>query len=291
MNQAERVLGVGNTLGEGPLWTVNEQALYWVDIKNNCYHRLEPVTGKHEVVDAGFPIGALAMRASGGLVMATGEGFVFWDSRTHKARFVVDPEAGNPDTRFNDGAVDRNGRFWAGTMNETYPERAEGCLYRLDADSSLHTMETCITVSNGIGWSPDNKTMYFTDSLCYVIYAYDYEPETGAIANRRPFVRISPEQGIPDGLTVDSEGFVWSALFGGWKVLRFDANGKVDCDIRLPVANPTSCAFGGEHLADLYITTARLGLSEEQRKKQPMAGDLFCFRTETMGLEEPVFLG
>jgi sugar lactone lactonase YvrE len=124
-----------------------------------------------------------------------------------------------------------------------------------------------------------------------MIYAYDFEATTGAIENRRPFVHISPQEGIPDGLTVDSEGYVWSALWGGWKVVRYDPAGKVEREIRTPVQNPTSCAFGGEQMDELYITSARLNLSEEQRKEQTLAGDLFRIKTETRGIEEPRFLG
>jgi sugar lactone lactonase YvrE len=168
---------------------------------------------------------------------------------------------------------------------------AQGCLYRLDPDGSVHRMETGITVSNGIGWSLDHKIMYFTDSLRYVIYAYDYDPVTGRIANRRPFVQLPAEQGVPDGLAVDREGFVWSALWGGWKVVRFDPEGKLEREIPMPVANPTAPAFGGPQLDELYITSARLGLSEDDRKKQPLAGNLFRLKTEVRGSVEPKFLG
>jgi L-arabinonolactonase len=287
MSQVERVLAVQNELGEGPVWNVEEQALYWVDILEGHLHRLHPASGRREFFDAGLAVGALAFRASGGLVLATENGFAFWDPRNQQLQVVADPEADRPDSRFNDGAVDRQGRFWAGTMGEG-PTSA---LYRLDPDGSVHTMETGITISNGIGWSPDNRTMYYTDTPLRVIYAYDFDPASGAIENRRSFVHVPDGDGLPDGLTVDSEGFVWSACWDGWKVIRYDPDGGVERKVELPVQRPTSCTFGGPDLDELYITSAWIALSAAERKDQPLAGDLFRLKTNVRGLEEPRFLG
>ena len=292
MDQVEHVLAVKNKLGEGPVWSAEEQALYWVDIENNCFYRLYPTTGKYEVFGVGVPVGVLALRDAGGLVMATKKGFAFWDPQKG-LHFIADPEADKPHTRFNDGAVDCQGRFWAGTMCGL-PERCsdpEGSLYRLDPDGSISTMETGIFIANGTGWSPDNKIMYFTDTPRRVIYAYDFDPATGAIANRRPFISTPDEIGAPDGLTVDSEGCIWSARWDGWKITRYDPTGKVEREIHLPVQCPTSCAFGGAELDELYITSAWTELSEEQKKSQPFAGDLFRVKTDTKGLESPKFAG
>jgi sugar lactone lactonase YvrE len=217
----------------------------------------------YEVFDVGVRVGVLALRSSGGLVMATKEGFAFWEPRTRALRLLVDPEAEKPSNRFNDGAVDCQGRFWAGTMREI-PEQCsgpEGSLYR-----------------------------YLTDTLVHAIYAYDFDPSSGRIENRRPFISTPDEAGFPDGLTVDSEGGIWSARWGGWKVTRYDPTGKVEREIHLPVAYPTSCAFGGEHLDALYITSAWTALSMKQRKKQPYAGDLFRVNTGSKGLERPKFV-
>src|SRR5437868_1471258 len=164
MYEIEHLLTARNKLGEGPVWSIEELALYWVDIENNCFHHLYPATGNHEIFPVGLPVGALALRTSGGLVMATKRGFAFWDQQKG-LHFIGDPEANKAYTRFNDGAVDCQGRFWAGTMcilPETC-EEPEGCLYRLDADGSIHTMETGLGISNGIGWNPDNTCMYLTD--------------------------------------------------------------------------------------------------------------------------------
>jgi sugar lactone lactonase YvrE len=292
VNEIEHVLAVQNTLGEGPLWNGEEQALYWVDIRSNCFYRYEPAAGKLEAFDVGVAVGVLAMRAAGGLVMATKSGFAFWNEQDG-LHVIKDPEAHKPHTRFNDGAVDCRGRFWAGTMCD--PEDAcaqpEGSLYRLDADQSLHVMETNISVSNGIGWSPDKRLMYFTDSPLRMIYVYDFDAASGAIENRRPFIHTPAEKGVPDGLTVDGEGFIWSASWGGWKITRYDPAGKVERVIQLPVQYPTSCAFGGEALDELYITSAWTALSEEKRKRQPFAGDLFRLKVGIKGLEESKYAG
>ena len=287
MNQVERVLSVKNKLGEGPLWHPEEQALYWVNIEQHCFHRLVPATGQHEIFAVGLPVGALAFRDSGGLVLATRDGFAFWDFRAQALEFIADPEADKPEARFNDGAVDRQGRFWAGTMSAG----PTSSLYRLDPDGSVYTMETGVTISNGIGWSPDDKTMYYTDTPLRMIYAYDFDPASGAIENRRPFIRTPDESGLPDGLTIDSEGFIWSARWDGWKVTRYDPAGKVEREIELPVQRPTSCTFGGAELDELYITSAWTGLSWVKRKLQPRAGDLFRIKVDVKGLEEPKFLG
>ena len=293
MNQVEHVLTMQNKLGEGPVWSAEEQALYWVDIENNSFFRYFPTTSKYESFDVGVPIGVLALRVAGGLVMATKNGFAFWDPKTQALQFLANPEADKPHTRFNDGAVDCGGRFWAGTMCGL-PEICndpEGSLYRLDPDGSISTMETRIFIANGIGWSPDNKIMYFTDTPRHVIYAYDFDAATGAIANRRPFISTPDEDGVPDGLAVDSEGCIWSARWDGWKITRYDPSGKVEREIQLPVQRPTSCAFGGAHLDELYITSAWTALSDEQKKNQPFAGDLFRVKTNIKGLESPKFAG
>lgn len=293
MSKVEHILEVQNRLGEGPRWHPEEQALYWVDIENDYFYRYFPRNGDAEGFSVGMPVGALGFREAGGLVLAVRDGLALWHfgkGRTGRLEFVSDVEADKRDARFNDGAVDPGGRFWAGTM--TFDGSSNGSsLYRLDPDHSLHTMATGFTISNGIGWAPDRKTMYHTDTEKQVIYAYDYDLATGNIANRRDFVRTSGEEGFPDGLTVDSEGFVWSAFYGGWRVTRYDPDGKKERDVYLPVSNVTACTFGGPDLTDLYITTAWSDLSVTQRRKQPLAGDLFMLRTGIKGQPESKFRG
>ncbi|GHO88806.1 SMP-30/gluconolactonase/LRE family protein [Dictyobacter formicarum] len=289
MNSVEHILPCRNKLGEGPVWSVDEQLLYWVDIENDCYHRLDPLSDKHDVIPVGVSIGVLALRDAGGLVMATKKGFALWDEVERKLTYIARPFGENPDLRFNDGAVDCRGRFWAGTMADGDDVQARGALYRLDPDGSVHEMISDIGVSNGIGWSPDNRTMYFTDSPTYTIVAYDFDAETGNISNRRIFVETPAEEGDPDGLSVDSEGYVWSAYWNGSKVVRYDPQGQVDQVIQMPVPRPTAPAFGGQYLDELYITSAFP--EEDQRETYPLSGDLFRVKVGIKGLAKYKFAG
>jgi len=287
MIEVEHLLKAQNKLGEGPLWSVREQALYWVDIEGDCFYRFYPETGKQDSFQVGQPIGCLAFRAGGGLVLALRDGLAFWNMENQSFQIVANPEKYRDKARFNDGRVDSQGRFWAGTLGED----SNSCLYRLDPDGTVHTMETGITISNGIGWSPKDRTLYYTDSPLREIYAYDFDPDRGEIHNRRVFVRVPATEGFPDGLAVDSEGFVWSAHWDGWRITRYSPDGQVERVIPLPVQRPTSCTFGGSDLTQLYITSAWTGLSEIDRRKQPWAGDLMRIQTEVIGQLENSFLG
>ena len=282
------VLASQNVIGEGPLWNGEEQALYWVDIAGKTISRYWPSSGRHEVFPTSVQVGVIAFRARGGLVAAGDTGFNWWDTETGELKPICDPESDRPESRINDGKVDRKGRFWAGSMTS---EGAVSSLYRLDRDLAVHQMDTGFTISNGIGWSPDNRTMYFADSFRYVVYAYDFDLASGGLANRRDFIVVKPEYGIPDGLTVDAEGFVWCAFYAGSKVTRFTPQGRIDLEVRLPVSQPTSCIFGGAEYKDLYVTSAWNGLNPEQRKNEPQAGDLFVIKTDTIGIPEPKFAG
>ena len=286
MTQVEHFLAIKNKLGEGPLWHPEEELLYWVDIEGECFHRYSLETGKGDTVQVGQPIGCLAFRASGGLVLGLRDGLAFWDQETAEIEIIENPEAGRTNARFNDGKVGPGGRFWAGTLGEDDQSR----LYKLDPDGSIHTMETGIQISNGIGWSPDQKTMYYTDSPLRVIYAYDFDFDSGSISNRRDFVKVPVEDGLPDGLTVDSEGFVWSAHWDGWRLTRYDQKGKIERVVYLPVQRPTSCTFGGRDLDQLFITSAWTGFTEAERQEQPLAGDLFMVQAEVKGQKEYEFL-
>lgn len=288
MENVEHLLAVQNQLGEGPLWKADEGALYWVNIEGKSYQRYVPASGELQTFDVGVLLGVLRFRRAGGMVMATSAGIQFWDAHSARLTPVADPEAGKVGARFNDGAVDPQGRFWAGTMA---PDRQTGNLYRLDPDLSIHCMDSGIGVSNGIAWSLDGKTMYFTDSPRKVIYAYDFDAASGEIANRRPFISTPDELGAPDGLIIDSQGFLWSARWGGWNVGRYDPDGKLERTIPMPVEFPTCCAFGGEDLTDLYITSAWTNLGEKHHDLQPLSGDLFVLHTDIRGRSEPKFIG
>lgn len=287
MNEVELVFQANDELGEGPLWNVAEQCLYWVDIEAKHYHRLQTETGVHEVVDVGEKVGVLAFRAKGGLVLASDCGFAFFDPQEKKLEHIGDPEEEKPQTQFNDGKVDRAGRFWAGTIGDPF----QNSLYRLDADGTIHRMESGVDIANGIGWSPDNRVMYFTDSTPGIIYAYDFDLASGDIANRRVFVDRAGRPGVPDGLTVDAEGFVWSAVWDGWCIERYDPRGRLVQSVQLPVQFPTSVAFGGRDLDELYITSALLEIPHAERPTAPQAGGLLRVKGLARGIAEPKFAG
>jgi len=286
--QAVHVYPSQNILGEGPLWNVKEQAIYWVDIIGKKIQRYFPESQKYEVFDVPLQVGLMAFRDQGGLVCGTENGFYFWEVGEKGMRFIANPEKGKEGARFNDGKVDRKGRLWAGTMT---PEGATSALYRFDPDRKVSKMVDKVTISNGIGWSPDNTTMYFVDSIRYVINAYDYDLETGEISNQRPFVQLTSDLGIPDGLTVDSEGHVWCAIYNGWKVMRYAPTGEVSGEVTMPVSKPSSVMFGGKDLDELYITSIADGLTPKEKQKEPLAGDLFMVKTDVKGLPEPDYAG
>ena len=291
MTEATQVLASRNRLGEGPIWNSQEQKLYWVDILDGTFLRWRPGSDAHELFHIGTPIGVMAFRASGGLIMATKKGFATWDEQTQQLEVIANPIADKEHMRFNDGAVDCAGRFWAGTMSMNTESSKEGVLYRLDPDRSVHVMETGVSVSNGIGWSPDNTIMYFTDSPQRAIYAYDFDAATGAIANRRIFVHLQDGNAVPDGLAVDSEGYIWSACWDGAKINRYAPDGQIEQVIQVPALRTTSCVFGGLELNELYITSAWNGLDGETLERYPFSGDIFKLRTDVKGLEKFAFAG
>lgn len=284
MIDVEHVLAVNCELGEGPIWNVQKQKLYWVDILQNTIHTYHPESKAHHATYFEDHVCAMGFREKGGMVLATRKHFALWDD---DLQTIEELEFDLKDNRFNDGAVDRQGRFWAGTM---HPSSPMGSLYRLSHDLTVEKMITDVTISNGIGWSPDNKTMYFTDSPLRTIYAYDFDPATGSISNKRVHIQTD-DTGVPDGLTVDSEGYIWSARYSGAKVVRYSPDGEFDREIKLPVEKVTSVALGGPNLTDLYITSAWEGYTEVELQEHPMAGDLFRAAVDVPGLPEPYFLG
>jgi len=281
----ELILPAGDELGEGPIWDVDAQRLYWVDIDGKRYHTYDPATGAHAVVVVGELLGALALTRSGRLLLATDSGLSFFDPTQRSLTPIGNPEADRPGNRFNDGAVDRAGRFWSGTLGET----RDNHLYRLDPGGSIKRMDSGIAISNGIAWSCDDRVMYFVDSLPAVIYAYDFDLASGEIANRRVFVNHADRRGLPDGLIVDAEGFVWTALWDGYGLERYDPDGRLERTLALPVQYPTSLAFGGPDLTELYITSALCEIPHAERAAAAPAGGLFRIRGAGRGLPEPRF--
>jgi len=291
MNDIECVATVHDEVGETPIWIPAEKALYWIDVEGPRVHRLETATGAVKTFAVDFPITALARRASGGWIAAAKTGLYFWDHLTNTSSFIVDPEAAHADLRPNDGGVDRQGRFLVGTMNQKDLTAPDGSLYQLGPDGALRQLDTGLAVANGIGLSPDGRTLYVTDMFHSRILAYEYDTATGDVGGRRDFVAVPADTGLPDGLIVDAQGFIWSAHWGGWRLTRYDPDGRIDRQVRMPVANPTCMAFGGARLDELYVTTAWFMLSPDERKAQPEAGNLFRLWPGVTGLVEPAFAG
>jgi L-arabinonolactonase len=277
-------------LGEGPFWDVTDQRLYWVDIKGKRIHRLDPQTGRDDTWSTPEVIGSLAVRSGGGLVVALKSGLYFFDLATGTTTPVVLPP-GHPDhNRFNDGKVDRQGRFWAGSMDD-FEKQPTGGLFRLDSELKCTQMVEGITISNSLCWSPDGRTLYYSDSPKRTVWAWDFEIATGEISNRRVFVHLASTDGVPDGATVDTEGYFWLAVWDSWEVRRYDPAGRLDRTVRMPVQRPTCPMFGGEDLQTIYVTSASIGLSEEQLLEQPLAGGVFAFDPGVKGLPELRFQG
>jgi L-arabinonolactonase len=290
MIEVNCVLDAKSLLGEGPLWDVGEQQLFWVDIKRRLIHRFDPATGEDRSWSTPEDVGSLAVRERGGLLVALKSGFHFYDLETGKATSLALPQAQPDNNRFNDGKPDRLGRFWAGSMDD-HEKSPSGGLFRLDKNLECKQMVDGIICSNALCWSPDDRLMYYADSWRRTVWAWDFELETGTIRNRRVFIEVPPSEGVPDGATVDVEGFIWVALWDGWQVVRYDPAGRARQSVKLPVARPTCPMFGGSRLDTIYLTSASIGLSDAQLKEQPLAGSLFAFEPGVPGLPEMRFGG
>jgi sugar lactone lactonase YvrE len=271
-------------LGEAPVWDAAREELIWVDIDRGLVHRRSRDLGDR-TLEAGQPVGCAVPRAGGGLALALRDGFALVAPGEDEVRLVAQVEHDRVDARMNDGACDSRGRFWAGTMSLAGDTRA-AALYRLDPDLRVTRVLPGISVSNGIGWAPDSSVLYHVDSPRRRIDAYEFDEARGAIGCRRSVIQVPAELGTPDGLEVDAEGGVWVALWGGSAVLRFSPEGELCERLRLPVANVTSCCFGGRDLDTLFITTAARGAVEE-----PLAGALFACRPGVRGLPAAPFGG
>lgn len=277
-------------LGEGPIWCPVERALYWVDIHAPALHRFEPRSGATRRWSLPEDIGSFALRQGGGAVVALRTCLGFLDLDDGHLTRVCEPEPDRPYNRFNDGKCDRRGRFWSGTMPIAMREPA-GALYRLDPDLTWHRMLDGITVPNSIAWSPDSRTMYLADTPTRHIFAFDFDLDRGTLGNRRVFATVPEGAGYPDGSTVDAEGGLWNAHWDGWRLTRYAPDGRIDRVLELPVQRPTSCAFGGEGLDVLYVTSASNRLTPDDLRRGPQAGGLFAADVGVTGLPEPRFAG
>lgn len=287
----EFLVDAQNVLGEGPLWDTREERLYWIDSLGNTVNRCRPDGSEIQTWSVPANIGSLALREKGGGVVALQNGFHFIDFDSGECEFIVDPEADNPGTRFNDGKVDRRGRLIAGCMDYDEESGSSG-LYRLDADLSCHKLDGGIVVSNGPCWSPDNKTFYFADTW-KAIYAYDYDIDAGEVSNKRVFVPVEDESlGVPDGATVDAEGFIWSAQVYGAKLNRYAPDGTLDRSIDFPIQNITSVMFGGENLDTLFVTSMGHQPVRGKKSTDPRNGGVFAVHgLGVQGLPEHRFAG
>jgi len=287
----EVLVDVKTALGEGPLWDVDEQRLYWVDSWDGRVFRCTEHGSEVRSWDVPGKIGSMALRKQGGAIVSLQQGLYALDFQTGESTLIVDPEPDKPDNRMNDGKVDRQGRFYVGSM-DTQEKNPSGALYRLDPDFSLHVMDRGIIVSNGPCFSPDDKTFYFSDSWSGDIWAYDYDKSTGNVSHRRTFVTADRQDGACDGSTVDAEGFLWNAQVYTGKLIRYAPNGTIDRVIDMPVKNVTSVMFGGANLDVLYVTCMARPPLPTSPRDGVLRGSLFAiYDLGIRGLPEPRFGG
>ena len=285
LDSLELVGDVLADLGEGPCWDPVGGTLYWVDIPAGRLHRTVPASGATTTSELGPPVSLVLPTAGGGVLIARRNRLaVLAEDGTERA---VAKTAARPDIRFNDGGTDPQGRVWVGSMctDEVSPL---GTLYRLEHRGTLASVLAGVTISNGLGWSPDGGTLYYVDSPTKRIDVLDFTPATGQVSGRRPFANLASASGVPDGLTVDAEGGVWVAVNGSGVLHRYAPDGRLDQVVSLPVTHPTSVAFGGPDLGDLYVTTAREPLSPAEREEQPLAGRLMRLRPGPAGIPVPL---
>ena len=282
------VADVHAVLGEGPVWVERETALYWLDIKGLKIFRLDSLGGITEWATP-MRVGSIVPRASGGFIGGTEHGIAEIDLDSNRFDIILNPEEDQPGNRFNDGKLDRQGRFWAGTMDDS--EHADsGTLYRLDRDLNLTAFDRGYRVTNGPAFSPDGKFMYHNDSARQVTFRFELGAD-GEFGERRAFLQFGRGDGFPDGMTVDSEGCLWIAFWDGWCLRRYSPEGEWLETIRMPLERPTSCTFGGRDLDQLYISSAKIDLDEQAMAMQPNAGGLFMFAPAARGVADVPFAG
>ncbi|XP_040281090.1 regucalcin-like [Bufo bufo] len=266
-------------LGESPVWDDREGILVYVDIIGEKICRWNPCTKKIQTVSLEEPVGCVALRKSGGYVFTPGTTFAAlnWEDQSVTRFAQIDED--KPNNRLNDGKVDPEGRFVAGTMSQDRPppfKRNQGSLFTLYADHSVVKHFDMVDISNGLDWSLDHKTMYYNDSLSYTVDALDYDVKTGKTSNRRHVYKFQQDEGMPDGMCIDAEGKLWVACFNGGRVIRIDPQaGKVIQTVKLPVDKITCCAFGGKDYCEMYVTSAYYGMDEEWRARQPQSGGIY----------------
>jgi sugar lactone lactonase YvrE len=288
--EVQCVVEAGADTGGSPVWSGAEQALYWVDIPGRKLYRYDPSTCESDSWDMPAAIGCVALRAGGGLLVALQTGLFGFDPAQGALQHLAAPPYDPAGARFNDGRCDRQGRFWVHSMAQP-PDRS-GQLYRVAGDSCMHALVAGLMVGTGLAFSPDGRTLYHSDSHRSVqtIWAWDLDPDDGAIGNRRVFATTHDLAGRPDGAAVDADGCYWTAAHDGWQLIRYTPQGKVDRTIRLPVRRPTMLAFGGRGLDVIFVTSMR-PRRDDPPAEQPLAGGLFALAVGIQGLPEPRFAG
>jgi sugar lactone lactonase YvrE len=288
----EVAAAAGAELGERPVWDVGAGRLIWVDIDAGKLHRFSADAGDTVIAAPGVAVGAAAPRAGGGYVLAAADGFRLVTADGAADGPTVVPPDMPANVRFNDGACDPAGRFWAGTA-ATAGQSGAGTLYRLDPDGSVTAVLTGVTESNGLAWSPDATTFYYTDSgePASRVRAFSFDLRAGTLSDERDLIQFAPDDGIADGLVVDTDGCLWIAMWGGGCVRRYTASGDLLERYPVPVSQPTCPGFGGPDLDELYLTTAWQGLSAERRQAEPLAGHLLRSRPDARGLAPNCYAG
>jgi sugar lactone lactonase YvrE len=288
MNASEpkSVWDIAAELGEGPVWVERDKALWFTDIKRRKVHRYDPAAGARDTWDAPEQVGFVLPAQGGGFIAGLMSGLHRFDEATGRFTLIAEMEPERPNNRLNDGVVDPSGRLWFGTMDNG-ETRKTGAFYRFERGAVEPTGLEGIAITNGPALSPDGRILYFVDTRTGTIDSADVA-EDGSLGPRRPFARIDPAEGFPDGPTVDSEGCVWISLYAGWEARRYSPSGELVGRVRFPVANITKIAFGGDDLRTVYATTARQLLTPAQIELQPQAGDLFQFRVDVPGLPCPL---
>lgn len=283
--QAELVLDLQAVLGEGPHWDESLEILYWVDILGKKLHAFDTKTEENNTFQFDQYVSAVVPGKAGRFLLAMEHGIYQYDIHQNNLTFITNPEENLPHNRFNDGKCDPAGRFWAGTMAMD-GKLEQGSLYRLDEKKKITQMLANVSTSNGLAWSPDNKQMYFIDTPTREVTTFDYNNEHGDISFQKIAVKIPEGMGSPDGMTIDQEGMIWVAHWGGARITRWNPlTGKLLDQVHIPAKNVTSCAFGGKNLDELYITTARDGLSESELSEYPKSGGLFKVKTDVKGMK------
>jgi len=291
LEEAKLLIDSKSPLGEGPIWDVERQVLWWTDILRGVVHCYNPADDTNRTWEIGQMVGTLVTAQSGGLVLAAQNGFLHFDPETGATEVIVDPEPDKPENRFNDGKCDPAGRLWAGTMPIT-EDSATGSMYCLHPDGHVEKQGGDYSIPNGIVWNAEATVMYHIDSPTRRVDAWDFDNATGTISNRRTAIEIQDEGAFPDGMAMDTEGKIWVALWGGWSVVRFDPEtGEELARIPMPVSRTSACAFGGPDLDELYITTAKKDITEADLEKEPLAGCVFKARVEVSGLPPVAFAG